>query len=544
MLLLGILSLALVSEPPEDWTKQSRYEDEENFYYVGISSPSNDDRRAYEEAYQMTLRSLVLEHFGRDLRFQERVFQDLDEVHADQQIELGDANVRLRGLKILDEDWTESSNSKILRILVAYPRKERDQELKRQSLDPTLPTKPLNKYRGRNHGGSAELHIVTNPPEAEVYLDGNLIGKSSLLASGLKEGSFQLEIRSRDFETHQSRVLLSPGVKTEVDVQLKKKKGTIDLSTIPEDATVEFIDTSLKFRGSKTLTLEAGEYRVRIAHPDFLERTESIYIEGDSQSFRSFELSPRPDSDAGLISSKSAKGAPVYVRIKSDSYPVELIFFNGSHYRKYGPISETSSKTLKLPQTWTYVVASSPGQVEIAQALEMAYGKTTEIELNFLDQPKDPRFTPVSNYWAAEEIQIYSNLYPLRIRFIDATKMLDETVKGNQRSLKIKYPYRFYEAYGPNGEEAKGVIDYRLVPLRVHVEFKPSEQTKGAINEQQASVRTQQTKKILLWIAILGGAALGAWAGYELAKSKDGGGSYSGSNGTSRSGGGIRIGGY
>ncbi len=539
---VGIISLAILSTPPENWTKQSRFEDEENFYYVGISSPSNDEKAAHDEAFQMAVKSLVLEHFGREMRIQERVIQDLDSVQASQQLDLADSNVKLKGLKIMAQEWSPMKELKVLRLLLAYPRKERDRELERQqAAENDLPTQTLNRFERRKSSGNAELEVKSDPPEAEVFLDDELIGKTSLEARGLKEGLYNLEIKLHDYERYKTKVLLSPGDKTKLSVSLERSLGILDLTVSPEDAQVEILNANLKIpKQKKQITLPAGEHKIKLSHPQHYERIETIYVAGNSTTYRTFDLVPKDTSVSTSEINTAKSSVPIRVNIRSDSYPVTVIFFDSSRYSELDPIKSPLSRSILLSKAWPYVVAISKHREEIFRSINLITG-ANQLDFNFASEPASAR--PQPRYGYSDRIYFKSNLYPIRVRFFDEKTSSEHTIgPDTARYAYVTHPYRAYHAYGPNGEELSGVLDYKLVPLRLDLNFNLSEQSKTMILRNQAQVSTQKSKEVLYWVTFLGLVALASWGSYELYQStKDKSPHTSGTSGTS---GGVRIGGY
>jgi hypothetical protein len=467
----SIISFVLISAPPEDWTKQSRWEDEENFYYVGISSPSSDEKSAYDEAYQMAVKALVMEHFGRDVNVQERIFENLSTVNADRQIDLSGSNVRLKGLKLSGEKWADFNDLRVLRILIAYPKSERDAERQRQLLNPSqFEGNQVNRVRSSREQGSAQLSIESEPSGAEVYLDGEILGKTSLEASGLKAGLFDLELKLRDHEIYKTKALLSSNALTRLRIPLRKASGKIEITTDPEDAKIEIWETTRSIStGKKSLTLAAGEYTVSISHPHYLQKTETVYIAPSVVTYKTFKLEPKAATKSSQVSARTPSSQYIRVQIHSDFYPVTITFFDNKYFRKIEPLRSPDKGMVVLAPAYRYVLAQAPGQEDIIQELDLQRGELNTINFNFFSQKLDPRPEPSPSF--SERIEVYSNRYPLRVLYFDAGFRLTDLVTQEYPWSRVKFPFRRFEAYGPNGEFAKGLVDYSLVPLRIVVNF-------------------------------------------------------------------------
>jgi len=328
MIVLGFKFIALflcVATPPESWTEQSRLEDEENFYYVGVSSPSRDDKSAINEALQMAIRSLTFEHFGQEVNVQERLVDAMDSAQLTGQMTFSAGKTHLRGLKIVDQKWSRQDGLGIVRVLVAYPRKEKEAELSRQKSNPEPSDEDsFNRFEGLtpSYVAPARLRVITEPPGAQVYLDEEMIGRSSLEAMISETGLMDLELSLKDHKTFKTKVMLNPGETSQVNITLSRAKGILDLRVDPPDAKVELVATGKRLdRGTSRFELPAGEHTISIKHPRYLTRIEEIYIEADVVSFREFRLEPKARERSVARTSLAPSAATTSAELTSDASP-------------------------------------------------------------------------------------------------------------------------------------------------------------------------------------------------------------------------------
>ncbi|MBF0432696.1 MAG: PEGA domain-containing protein [Fibrobacteria bacterium] len=90
-------------------------------------------------------------------------------------------------------------------------------------------------------GGTGSVTIITQPPKAHVYLDGEDLGFSPIENKSFRSGRFDLTIMLQGEDLVNERLNVWPGKLTTVDKDLKLPYGSIILETKPGHTKV-FID--------------------------------------------------------------------------------------------------------------------------------------------------------------------------------------------------------------------------------------------------------------------------------------------------------------
>ncbi|MCQ2063076.1 MAG: PEGA domain-containing protein [Fibrobacter sp.] len=132
----------------------------------------------------------------------------------------------------------------------------------------------------------AVVNIITNPPNSEVYLGGELLGKSPIENMSVKSGRQTLVVIDQGFELVNQRVNIWPGKdkRNDFDFGTKIPKGHIKVTTNPGKCII-FVDGD---QADKTdgapLTihnLDAGDHVVRAECSNRRSAEELVTVRGE-----------------------------------------------------------------------------------------------------------------------------------------------------------------------------------------------------------------------------------------------------------------------
>ena len=117
-------------------------------------------------------------------------------------------------------------------------------------------------------GKAAVVSIITNPPNSDVYLGGELLGKSPIENLSVKSGRQTLVVIDQGYELINQRVNVWPGndKRNIFDFGTKIPKGNVKVTTIPGKCLI-FVDgdQSDKTDGAALTihNLDAGDHVIR-----------------------------------------------------------------------------------------------------------------------------------------------------------------------------------------------------------------------------------------------------------------------------------------
>lgn len=148
-----------------------------------------------------------------------------------------------------------------------------------------LPTPPPPPPTG-------SLHIVSEPVDAEVWINGAFSGFTPLLVPNLDFGTYEIELRKDHYIVATSRFDLATKGQQEVPAfTLVRETGTIVVETTPKGVPVKIIPTSpeahTRYEGVTPVELslvETGEYRVEMVRPNWAVETSSLIVEPNGRA--------------------------------------------------------------------------------------------------------------------------------------------------------------------------------------------------------------------------------------------------------------------
>ncbi len=116
--------------------------------------------------------------------------------------------------------------------------------------------------------GNAILYVDSQPSEAEIYLDGILLGQTPYKNEALPKGEHEIKLSHASAETHKEKLVLKDNIIVKKQYQLKAASGSVSLFSTPEGAriTLNGKDTGL----TTPATLESvatGEHQIAL-HKD------------------------------------------------------------------------------------------------------------------------------------------------------------------------------------------------------------------------------------------------------------------------------------
>jgi hypothetical protein len=134
---------------------------------------------------------------------------------------------------------------------------------------------------------------VTSIPQATVFLDGNALGTTPVREEDLAPGVHTIRLVPQDptLLPYEAEIKLTPGVLTAIDRTLaaspedahgftlsfeplgNKREVIVDITTIPESATISVNNTPQGFTPKSLDTVTAGDHVILLSSPGFIDKT-------------------------------------------------------------------------------------------------------------------------------------------------------------------------------------------------------------------------------------------------------------------------------
>ncbi len=128
------------------------------------------------------------------------------------------------------------------------------------------------------------MHIDSNPQGATVYIDGDSVGVTPFTRNELRVGSYDVEIKMKDYVDWKEAVLVSDGRQASRWAKLAHVTGSVRVDYKPDGALVRLDEDSV---GVTPLTLEkiiTGSHRVEISKEGYITKNEGIEVLTDQET--------------------------------------------------------------------------------------------------------------------------------------------------------------------------------------------------------------------------------------------------------------------
>jgi len=173
----------------------------------------------------------------------------------------------------------------------------------------------------------ARITIVTDPPEAEVLLDGNPIGTSPLTASDVPAGEHTLEARLSGYLPTTQKINVEK-VEQKASIALIRGAG-ITVNSDPTGALV-YIDNDYKGTTPLTEALAPGRHKVMVKMDDYVEWERDIVLAMKGAvidaklkpTFGLIRLTTKPPGLTAYVDEKNMGVTPVEVKVRSGPHTV------------------------------------------------------------------------------------------------------------------------------------------------------------------------------------------------------------------------------
>jgi serine/threonine protein kinase/WD40 repeat protein len=154
------------------------------------------------------------------------------------------------------------------------------------------------------------LEVYTTPSDAEVYVNGDFIGKTPLTDYAISAGTYQVSIRKEDYQEIKEVVAISPGKLTTLNRELKLLPAILTITTTPSGANVYLNGNPIGITPIQNKEVEPGTYTLKIEKSGYQIIQEIITLSPGKSTTINKELIPLPVS---VTINSNPTGAIVYV---------------------------------------------------------------------------------------------------------------------------------------------------------------------------------------------------------------------------------------
>lgn len=171
------------------------------------------------------------------------------------------------------------------------------------------------------------VDIISNPTNADVYMNGYYKGKTPLKIDRLKVDTYTFEIKKEGYVSVKEEIELKPAYTLNIQVSLPEAAREVHVSSTPANAEV-YIDGIFKGTTPLNTKLPFGEYQIKLSKENHQTQTQTIVIDESCTSpfkidFKLNEIvippkteatpsvSPVPSSSSSAYSGPSGGETPV-----------------------------------------------------------------------------------------------------------------------------------------------------------------------------------------------------------------------------------------
>ncbi|MFA5859282.1 MAG: PEGA domain-containing protein [Elusimicrobiota bacterium] len=162
--------------------------------------------------------------------------------------------------------------------------------------------------------GYGSIKIVSNPPGADVVIDGEPIGKTPITVPKVPAGTRQVIISKDKYVSQQEKVNVIIGKTEEVNVELSQQMGLVVVKTIPLGAQVwcdgVYVGTATPM-GLRIKKLALGEHTVKAEYGvEYFPQEQRVSVVFNSENEVVLQLREKPGA---VYVESTPNGAKVYI---------------------------------------------------------------------------------------------------------------------------------------------------------------------------------------------------------------------------------------
>ena len=208
------------------------------------------------------------------------------------------------------------------------------------------------------------LRIVSNPADAEVFLNGAAVGETPLETQPDQEGTAFVRLRLRDHREWWGSLELVPGATRSLDIQLEPLQAAVLVHVDPAGAAVELDGAHVGNAPVLLPGVAIGKHRLTVSQPGFQSRNVDLDIRN-----------PAPQKiDVSLVTDSAT------LRVSSDPIGAR-VFLNGV------PRGETPTVLERIPEGTVTLELKADGYQDFRQEMRLAAGDDRALSLALDPKP-------------------------------------------------------------------------------------------------------------------------------------------------------------
>ena len=164
---------------------------------------------------------------------------------------------------------------------------------------------------GHQEGRSGHLKVITSPPGAEIFLDGDVIGRSNAEFSNVGSANYKLLLRLQNYQTKSIDIKISDNKDTVVKEGLQRKVAIVSIEgTYGAKVLVKETGFVTIIPGAISDLIVGKKYKLAIEKDGYFSQQNEIEVVDEFQKHLQVNLNPKP---AEITVLSDPDGANVFI---------------------------------------------------------------------------------------------------------------------------------------------------------------------------------------------------------------------------------------
>lgn len=146
------------------------------------------------------------------------------------------------------------------------------------------------------------LSVTANVPFAEVYLNGDLIGKTNISNAQFAPGKYKIKVQLSGYNQYERYITLSAGHHKELHAFLDKEspaKSSLYINTDPENAQIQILNAPIDFY--QGVELYPGQYHIKVSAQGYAPSSTWITLASAEDKTLDVSLNAQDEASNNLI---------------------------------------------------------------------------------------------------------------------------------------------------------------------------------------------------------------------------------------------------
>lgn len=251
------------------------FEDSNNRYFLGISSPQDNENKAIKEAVENAYLNAITEVYGTELQISQKSTANMEDTSLSKVSLLKTKNIKFKKFEKIDQKISASKLQFIAKVLFRYNKQEIRAEQARINIEEKLKTaenQTTGLKESLNQVGTSEsiLHLGRleirafaegkEVTEADIEIDQKKFASTPLvIGNRFSVGEHKIAIKHPRYEDYEGSFSVNGSDPQFININLRNATGSVTIYSSPANAQVYLNDNLLGETPIKIETMPIGK---------------------------------------------------------------------------------------------------------------------------------------------------------------------------------------------------------------------------------------------------------------------------------------------